>query len=379
MSNKLGILNYDYVEFFLGSAKMTSYWYIHALGFKLSGYRGPETGHPEKCSYYLTKNNLKILLTSAIKPESYEINDFVLKHGDGVRRWAVKVDSVEKSFEMATNKVAVPIKKPVKLEDEYGCYEEASIKLYDDVELVFIDNSNYNGVFKPGYRKENIAVLHESSETGLIEIDHIVGNVRENEMNYWENYLNESLDFETCISFGPGDISTRYSALLSKVVHAKDDVIKNPINEPYKGRYSSQIEEFINAFHGSGVQHIALKTDDIIKTVSTLRKNGIEFIEIPNQYYSDLLKNELKKGKTERITQDIDLLKENGILCDIEGTGYLLQTFTKPLSDRPTFFYEIIQRCNGACGFGQGNFKALFEAIEHDQDERGTLKLNEKG
>ncbi len=375
MSNPIGILGYDYVEFYVGSAKTSTYWYIHALGFELKGYKGPETGHNEICSYYLVKNKLKIVVTSAIKPEFFEINDFVNRHGDGVKRWSVEVEDVEDAFVKATKKVAVPLLHPKRYHDSQGYYDEASIKLYDDLELVFVNHKNYHGIFKPGYQEAPCWKDPMLEDTGIIEIDHIVGNVRENEMNYWADYLNQSLQFETFLYFGPGDITTRYSSLLSKVVHTTDDIIKNPINEPYEGERVSQIEEFINEFHGTGVQHIALRTDNILLTIKILKQRGVEFIDIPDQYYDFLKKSNLKRHKDQQVEEDIEDLKGARILCDLEGEGYLLQTFTKPIGDRPTFFYEIIQRCNGAQGFGQGNFKALFESIERDQDKRGALTL----
>jgi 4-hydroxyphenylpyruvate dioxygenase len=379
MSHDLGINSYDFVEFYVGSAKMNAYWHIHAMGFHLTGYKGPETGAKDMCSYVLTKGSLKIVLTSAIKPERFDINDFVNRHGDGVKRWAVAVDDVQHAFNRATQEVAVPLQAPKRLEDEFGHVDEASIKLYDDLELVFVNNQNYRGIFKPGYAEPPHWKEPPVEDSGLLAIDHIVGNVRENEMNYWADYLNRALDFETFLYFGPGDISTRYSSLLSKVVHTKDDVIKNPINEPHDGERTSQIEEFINEFHGTGVQHIALKTDDIIHTIANLKKRGVEFIQIPAKYYDQLEEKNRQHPEAEQITQDIQKLRQYEILCDLEGEGYLLQTFTKPIGDRPTFFYEIIQRCQGASGFGQGNFKALFESIERDQERRGSLTQRDEG
>lgn len=377
MTNKLGIRSYDFVEFYVGSAKMSAYWHVKALGFKVMAYKGPETGNKGFCSYYLNKNKIKIVITSSLKPEEYDMNDFIVRHGDGVKRWAMQVDCVETAFKQAVHNKAIPISVPQRLKDELGFYDEASIKLYDDLELVLVNSDHYKGVFKPHYKEYSCWSSEKSEDSQLTHIDHIVGNVRENEMDYWSEYLNQCLDFETFIYFGPGDISTRYSALLSKVVHAKDDVIKNPINEPYKGERVSQIEEFIQEFHGSGVQHIALHTDNIIKTIEFLRKNGVEFIKVPEKYYKKLeAKNQILKNN-QKIMEDISALKSNEILCDLEGEGYLLQTFTKPMGDRPTFFYEIIQRCKGAKGFGQGNFKALFESIEHDQAERGALVIKD--
>ena len=368
MAEKLGILGYDCAEFYVGSAKMWAYWHAKAMGMNIAGYSGPETGVKEKISYYLEKNNFRIVVTSALKPSEYEITSFVTKHGDGVKRWVLKVNDVKLAFETSLSKGAIPERLPKKIEDKDGAVEEAAIKLYDDAEIVFINREKYKGVFKPGFSKPIQKIEIKCEDTGLQAIDHIVGNVRVNEMNLWVNYLNESLNFETFIDFGPGDISTKYSALLSKVVRSKGGAsVKNPINEPYEGLKKSQIEEFIDEYKGSGIQHIAVATPDIIKTIAAMRANGVEFLTVPATYYEDLRKRGLE------VTEDIDELKKYGILCDTEGKGYLLQLFTKPISDRPSFFYEIIQRRKGAQGFGQGNFQALFESIERDQELRGTL------
>jgi 4-hydroxyphenylpyruvate dioxygenase len=369
MTNQLGILGYDFVEFYVGSAKMWAYWHAKAMGFSIAGYLGPETGVKDKVAYYLIKNNIQIVLSSPIKPANYEIESFIQKHGDGVKRWSLKVKDVKTAFDTAIKNGAIPTRSPKKFEDNNGYIEEAAIKLYDDAEIVFINRDNYQGVFRPGFGKPIQRINLNGFDSGLQEIDHIVGNVRINEMNLWGNYLNKSLNFETFLEFGAGDISTQYSALLSKVVRSKEGVpIKNPINEPYEGLKKSQIEEYIDEYHGSGIQHIAITTNDIITSIKSLRENGVEFLTVPDAYY-DILKEKRSFG----ITEDIEELRKYGILCDTEGKGYLLQLFTKPISDRPTFFYEIIQRRKGAEGFGQGNFQALFESIERDQVARGTF------
>jgi 4-hydroxyphenylpyruvate dioxygenase len=368
MSDKLGILGYDYVEFYVGSAKMWAYWHAKALGMDIAGYRGSETGVKGRTSYFLVKNNFRLVLTAASNPSEYDITSFVTKHGDGVKRWSLKVKDVSNAFETAIANGAVPERAPKKIEDENGWIEEAAIKLYDDAEIVFVNRENYKGIFMPGFGKPIQNIQTNAEETGLVAIDHIVGNVRINEMNLWANYLNKSLNFETFIDFGPGDISTKYSALLSKVVRSKEGAsVKNPINEPYEGIKKSQIEEYIDVYLGSGIQHIAVATPDIIKTIAAMRANGVEFLSVPDTYYDDLKKRGMD------VTENIDDLKKYGILCDTEGNGYLLQLFTKPIGDRPSFFYEIIQRRKGAQGFGQGNFQALFESIERDQELRGSL------
>ena len=369
MSNPIGIIGYDFVEFYVGSAKMWAYWHAKAMGFEIKGYLGPETGVKDKVSYYLVKNKLQFLVTSPVRPNNFEIQSFIQTHGDGVKRWALKVKNVKTAFDNALKNGAIPVRNPKKSVDDFGFVEEAAIKLYDDTEIVFTNRDNYKGIFKPGYGKARQNIKIKSEETGLQEIDHIVGNVRINEMNHWEDYFNKSLNFETFIEFGAGDISTQYSALLSKVVRSKEGApVKNPLNEPYEGLKKSQIEEYIDEYYGTGVQHIALSTSNILTTIKAMKENGVEFL-VPSDTYYQMLRD-----KKIKIDEKIEDLKELGILCDnSEGTGYLLQLFTKPVGDRPTFFYEIIQRKKGALGFGQGNFQSLFESIEKDQMARGNF------
>jgi 4-hydroxyphenylpyruvate dioxygenase len=368
-NNSMGIRGYDFVEYYVGSAKMVAFWHAKAMGLKIAGYLGPETGVRDRCSYYLEGvQGLKMVITSALQPGTSDIQQFLQKHGDGFKRWSVEVNDVNETFGKAVQNGAVPMRKPERFEDKHGYVEEAAIRLYDDAEIVFINRDNYNGIFKPGFGEPMQHIEIDAKPTGLKFIDHIVGNVHINEMDYWANYINRSLDFETFIHFGPGDISTQYSALLSKVVRSKDEIIKNPINEPFESAKMSQIEEYTREYHGSGIQHVAITTADIITTVENMRANGVEFLSVPETYYEDLAKK-----PDFGLEEDINELREAGILCDVEGEGYLLQLFTKPISDRPTFFYEIIQRKHGASGFGQGNFQSLFEAIERDQELRGNL------
>jgi 4-hydroxyphenylpyruvate dioxygenase len=371
MSNTMGIRKYDYVEFYVGCAKMAAYWYAKALGLQIKAYKGPETGCRDRTSYYLEKNDLKIVVTSALGPDTYDVQSFVQKHGDGVKRWAYNVENVEHAFTHAVKNGALPVVSPFQMKDANGVVHMATIKVYDDGEIIYFNDDQYNGLFQPGFGEPVQNIQLDAQDTGLMFIDHIVGNVRVNEMNRWADYFNQTMDFETFVDFGPGDISTKYSALLSKVVRSKDEVIKNPINEPYKGLKKSQIDEYIEHYHGSGVQHIAIASSDIISSIRALRQNGVEFLEAPKTYYANLR----KMGRTPE--EGIEPLEEMGILCDFEdltgGQGYLLQLFTKPIGDRPTFFFEIIQRKGGSKGFGQGNFQALFESIEQDQDRRGNL------
>lgn len=368
MADILGIRAYDYVEFYVGSAKMVAYWYAKAMGMQITGFLGPETGVRDRVSYYLTNNNLKFVVTSPVDPSCFEVSSFLNLHGDGVKRWAIEVDDVEEAFKYATSHGAIMVERPHKLEDHHGYVMEASIRLYDDTELVYINRDKFNHIFKPGFCEPRQKINIETNETGLMFIDHIVGNVRENEMNLWANYFNQTMGFQTFVDFKAGDIGTKYSALLSKVVRSDDFTIRNPINEPFEGLKKSQIEEYIEQYHGSGVQHIAIATDDIIESIDAMRKNGVEFLEVPDTYY-----DALKEREDLDIEEDIEDLRKHKILCDKESDGYLLQLFTKPIGDRPTFFFEIIQRKGNAQGFGKGNFQALFESIELDQKLRGNL------
>jgi len=370
----MDIRGYDYVEFYVGSAKMVAYWYAKAMGMEITGYLGPETGVRDRMSYYLTKNNLKIVVTSALQPECYDVAGFVAKHGDGAKRWAVEVDDVGSAFRYATTRGAVMVSKPRRFENDHGYVEEAAIRLYDDTELVFINRDHYDYIFRPDFCKPHQQINIVCEDTGLIGIDHIVGNVRENEMNVWAAYFNQTMGFETFVDFKAGDIGTKYSALLSKVVRSKDSVIRNPINEPFEGLKKSQIEEYIEQYRGSGIQHIAIATRDIVSTIRALRNNGMEFLRVPDTYY-----DMLRSRKDLKINENIDDLQEQHILCDKESNGYLLQLFTKPIGDRPTFFFEFIQRTGDSQGFGKGNFQALFESIELDQKLRGNLDREPQG
>ena len=368
MTNSMGIRQYDYVEFYVGSAKMAAYWYAKTLGLDVTGYKGPETGIRDRVSYYLTKNNFKLVVTSAVDPGCHDVLGFITLHGDGVKRWAVEVDSVETAFKNATRQGAVMVTRPYRQENKHGYIEKAAIRLYDDTELVYVNRDNYGHIFEPDFCEPIQTINIECRETGIQGIDHIVGNVRENEMNLWAEYFNKTMNFETFVDFGPGDIGTKYSSLLSKVVRSKDSKIRNPINEPFEGLKKSQIEEYIEHYHGSGVQHIAISTNDIVNSIDALRQNGVEFLQVPDTYY-----DALRKRDDLDIKENVDDLQEQHILCDLEGDGYLLQLFTKPIGDRPTFFFEFIQRCGNSQGFGKGNFQALFESIELDQKLRGNL------
>tara|TARA_Y100000589_G_scaffold69456_1_gene61393 strand:+ start:2501 stop:3610 length:1110 start_codon:yes stop_codon:yes gene_type:complete len=368
MTNSLGIRKYDYIEFYVGSAKMVAYWFSKAMGLKITAYKGPETGCRDRSSYLLEKDQIKFVVSSPLQPSTSDMQLFLQTHGDGVKRFALEVDNVVKAFKYAVEHGAIPQKAPELLkENNNGYVETAAIRLYDDSEIVLLNRDNYGGKFLPQYGNPVQEMDIKCKDTGLSFVDHIVGNVRENEMNLWANYFNKSLDFETFVDFGPGDISTKYSALLSKVVRSKDNRVKNPINEPFEGVRMSQIEEFIKEYYGTGVQHIAIQTHDILSSIEALRDNGVEFLKVPDTYYDSM------REANPNIKENIDDLQKLGILMDFEGDGYLLQLFMKPIFDRPTFFFEIIQRQGKSEGFGQGNFQALFEAIELDQAKRGNL------
>ncbi len=370
MSGVLGIRGYDYIEFYVGSARTTAFWFAKALGMEFTGYRGPETGVRDRVSYYLTRHRLKIVVTSPLQPSTYDVNGWLQQHGDGVKRWAVEVDDVDAAFRHATQNGAVMVRRPEKIENHHGYITEAAIRLYDDTEMVYVNRDDYKHILAPGFCEPLQKIAIDRKETGLLAVDHIVGNVRENEMNLWADYFNRTMDFETFVDFKAGDIGTKYSALLSKVVRTRDSKIRNPINEPFEGLKKSQIEEFIQEYHGSGVQHVAIRTNNIIESIAHLRANGMEFLAVPDTYYDKL---RARKDIMSKIKEPMDELQEHGILCDLESDGYLLQLFTKPIFDRPTFFFEIIQRVGNSEGFGKGNFQALFESIELDQKLRGNL------
>jgi 4-hydroxyphenylpyruvate dioxygenase len=353
----------DYIEFYVGNAKQTSLFYQHCMGFELVAYAGPETGVRDRASYVLQQNKIRFVLTTALKPDT-EISKHVSKHGDGVKVLALWVDDARKSFYETTSRGAEPASQPQVLKDEFGEVVVASIKTYGETIHTFVERKNYRGVFLPGFepRKNSLA----PNPIGLKYIDHCVGNVELGKMNHWVEYYEKVMGFKLLVTFDDKDISTEYSALMSKVVSNGNGYIKFPINEPADGKKKSQIEEYLDFYNGPGVQHIAIATDDILYTVSELRKRGMEFLYVPDTYYDEVLE---RVGK---IDEDIKELKKLNILIDRDEEGYLLQIFTKPIQDRPTLFFEIIER-NGAKSFGKGNFKALFESIEREQALRGNL------
>jgi 4-hydroxyphenylpyruvate dioxygenase len=353
----------DYVEFYVGNAKQAAYFYRTAFGFQPLAYSGLETGNRETTSYVLAQDKIRLVLTSPMNSK-HPINEHIAKHGDGVKVIALWVDDARKSFEETTKRGAKPYQEPKVTKDENGEVVTSGVYTYGETVHLFVERKNYTGTFLPTYRAWTSD--YKTEPVGLKFIDHMVGNVGWNEMNTWVNYYQDVMGFINLLSFDDKDISTEYSALMSKVMSNGNGRIKFPINEPAEGKKKSQIEEYIEFYEGQGVQHLALATDNIIETVTKLQQRGIEFLRVPNSYYEEVL---LRVG---HIDEDIKQLAKLGILIDRDDEGYMLQIFTKPVEDRPTLFYEIIQR-KGAQSFGKGNFKALFEAIEREQDLRGTL------
>jgi 4-hydroxyphenylpyruvate dioxygenase len=353
----------DFIEFYVGNAKQTALYYQHCFGFKLIAYKGPETGSKDVVSYVLQQGKIRFVITSALQPD-HEILKHVALHGDGVKVLALWVNNAEEAYHLAINKGAESAFEPVTLEDKDGRVTIAGIKTYGETIHTLVERNDYHGAFLPGFAAKNS--MYQAKPIGLKYVDHCVGNVELGEMNKWVSFYENVLGFKLLVTFDDKDISTEYTALMSKVVSNGNGFIKFPINEPAQGRKKSQIEEYLDFYKGAGVQHIAVATDNILETVSELKERGVEFLYVPDTYYEDVL------DRVGTIDEDIEDLKKLNILVDRDEEGYLLQIFTKPVMDRPTVFYEIIQR-HGARSFGKGNFKALFEAIEREQELRGTL------
>jgi 4-hydroxyphenylpyruvate dioxygenase len=354
----------DYVEFYVGNAKQAAHYYMSAFGFQALAYAGPETGMKDRASYVIRQHKLTFVLTTPIRPNN-EIADHIYKHGDGVKALALRVDDATDAWEQTTKRGGKTCLEPQRMKDEHGEVVLSGIHTYGDTIHLFVERKNYEGPFMPGYgawRNPHFA----PADTGLLYVDHCVGNVGWNQMNPWVKFYEEVMGFKNILSFDDEDISTEYSALMSKVMSNGNGYVKFPINEPAEGKKKSQVEEYLEFYNGEGVQHVALATNDIVKTVHELMARGVEFLKVPTSYYDDLL------DRVGKIDEDLEPLKELGILVDSDNEGYLLQLFSKPVQDRPTLFFEIIQR-KGAKSFGKGNFKALFEAIEREQAARGNL------
>jgi len=359
----LPLLGTDHLEFYVGNAKQAAHYYQTAFGFQPLAYAGPETGMRDRVSYVLQQGKIRFILTTPLYPEG-PIADHIYKHGDGVKSYAITVEDATKAFEETTQRGAAGVLEPFSREDENGKVMMSAIRTYGDTIHTFVERSAYHGPFLPLYQPWN--PNYRPAPVGLQFVDHCVGNVGWNEMNTWVKWYGEVMGFKNLVSFDDNDISTEYTSLMSKVMSNGNEWIKFPINEPAEGKKKSQIEEYLDFYQGPGIQHVAMATADIITTVSNLRARGVEFLEVPDTYYADLL------DRVGEIGEPIELLRQHRILVDRDEDGYLLQLFTKPVEDRPTLFYEIIQR-KGARSFGKGNFKALFEAIEREQDLRGNL------
>ncbi|MBP7844966.1 MAG: 4-hydroxyphenylpyruvate dioxygenase [Proteobacteria bacterium] len=365
MGNKdfLPLLGTDHIEFWVGNAKQAAFYYQHAFGFKPIAYAGPETGQKDRASYVLSQGKIRIVLTTSLDPNS-EIAEHVKKHGDGVKYLSLWVDNSKEAFESTTQRGAKVHQAPKTLKDSDGEIVISSIHTYGDTVHRFVERKNYKGPFMPGYQAWGAEL--EFKPIGLEYVDHCVGNVELGKMNEWVKFYQDVMGFDLLITFDDNDISTEYTALMSKVVSNGNGFIKFPINEPAKGKKKSQIDEYLEFYYGAGVQHIAVATNNIIETVGEMRKRGVEFLVVPETYYEDV------PQRVGKIDEDLETLKKLNVLIDRDEDGYLLQIFTKPVEDRPTVFFEIIQR-KGAKSFGKGNFKALFESIEREQARRGNL------
>ena len=355
----------DHVHFYVGNARQAAHYYSTAFGFTPIAYAGPETGVRDRASYVLRQNDMTFVFTGAIDPDT-DVARHVWQHGDGVKDICFRVDNVERAYNGTTARGATGLAAPSGSEDSYGTVRKATIAAYGETTHSFIDRSDYAGIFAPGYRAISGGNHDLARSVGLRMVDHIVANVERGKMNEWVEFYARVMGFYQLVHFDDQAIRTEYSALMSKVMQNGTGRIKLPINEPADGLKKSQIEEYLEFYKGPGVQHIALATDDIIATVTDMRGRGVEFMNVPESYYADL------EARIGPINESVDDLRRLNILVDRDEEGYLLQIFTRMVTDRPTMFYEIIQRC-GATGFGEGNFKALFEAIERDQDARGNL------
>ncbi|HKT60795.1 MAG TPA: 4-hydroxyphenylpyruvate dioxygenase [Gemmatimonadales bacterium] len=358
----------DYIEFWVGNARQASVYYRAAFGFQLVGYRGPETGVRDRASYLLQQDKIRFVLTTPIRPdlsdEARYMADHIYRHGDGVRDLALWVDDAREAHARAVERGATSVLAPRVLRDDDGEIVIAAIRTYGDTIHSLVERRGYRGLFMPGFRPTS--PHYQPAPVGLKYVDHCVGNVELGKMNVWVQFYADVMGFRNLLTFDDKDISTEYSSLMSKVMANGNDRIKFPINEPAPGKKKSQIDEYLEFYQGPGVQHMALATDDIIATVTALRNRGVEFLTVPTTYYDEL------QARVGKIDEPVDVLASLGILVDRDPDGYLLQIFTRPVEDRPTVFYEIIQR-KGARSFGKGNFRALFEAIEREQAARGNL------
>ena len=359
----LPLLGTDHIELYVGNAKQAAHFYKTAFGFQSLAYAGPETGVRDRASYVLVQDKIRLVLTTAMNSE-HPVSEHVKKHGDGVKVLALWVDDAYSAYEETMKRGAKSYMEPQTLTDDNGEVKMSGIYTYGETVHVFVERKNYKGAFMPGFVEWKSS--YNPEPVGLKYIDHCVGNVDWNQMNPWVKFYEDVMGFKNILGFDDKDISTEYSALMSKVMSNGNGYVKFPINEPAEGKKKSQIEEYLDFYEGEGVQHIAVATDNIIETVTELQNRGVDFLKVPRSYYDTIL------DRVGEIDEDLEPLADLGILIDKDDEGYLLQIFTKPIEDRPTMFFEIIQR-KGAQSFGKGNFKALFEAIEREQDARGNL------
>ncbi len=363
-STPLSTIDWDHIEFYVGNAKQASQFYQCTFGFEQIAYAGPETGLHDRASYVLEQHDIRFVLTSSLRGDD-AIAEHVKQHGDGVRDVAIRVRDARSAWEMAIRGGARSVLEPVERQDENGRVVLATIATYGDTVHTFVERDGYGGAFLPGY-VELAKSAPRAAKPHLLAIDHCVGNVGWGEMDAWGSFYEKVFGFSQLVSFDDKDISTEFTALKSKVMSDARHRVKFPINEPAHGKKKSQIEEYLDFYRGAGVQHLAIRTDDIVATIDALRDNGVEFLDTPDAYYEDL------QNRVGEIDEDIEVLRNRKILVDRDDLGYMLQIFTKPLQDRPTVFFEIIQR-KGSLSFGKGNFKALFVSIEKEQEKRGTL------
>ena len=361
MASSISVSRIHHIEFIVGNALQAAYFYRKALGFSLTAYLGPETGHPDRASYVLEQGRVRFVFTSPLEFKDFR-NPLLMLHGDGVRDVCFEAGNVDTAFKVLCERGAVPVTAPHTLEDDHGTLRKAAVKAYGDVIHSLVSTKDYNGPFMPGFQARNLT----EPGVGFTRVDHVVANTQDRQMDRWCDFYRDIFDFEKFVSYDDKDISTEYTALRSTVMANETRKIKFPINEPAKGKRKSQIQEYIDFNYSAGVQHIALYTADIVSTVGRLRDRGLVFLTIPDAYYDSVW------DRVGEIEEDRDLIREYGILADRDDKGYLLQIFTRPLQDRPTFFLEVIQRA-GCESFGKGNFKALFESIELEQGKRGNL------
>jgi 4-hydroxyphenylpyruvate dioxygenase len=356
--------SYAYIEFYVGMAKMVAYWHVKALGFELTGYRGPETGVADELSYLLEKNGIRFVITSAAKPSCFDVLSFIDRHGNGVKRICYQVSDVEKAYHAAIARGGVPILPPRQVKDENGYITEASIRLLDRKEIKFFNDDDFRGLFRPYYMPISIEGYTPDFDNGFEAIDHIAYGLHKNEMDYWYGYYQNIFGGEMLQQLLPGDLVTRYSGMLLKLLGSKNGKINNVFVEPDNRERPSQVQEYVDAYYGSGIQHMAFATSDIFTSIRAMANGGIDFVKFPKAYYTSL-------REQAKIPSDlIDELETCNVLCDVQEGAYLFQTFTKPFGDRPTFFYELIQRTNGYVGFALNNITELFQAVEREQERR---------